>query len=106
MRIKHHRLFFALSAISLILSPTLSRAQNQPEPVKLHWLNGMPGKPTGVSWGVPWPQGAVKTSRTFALTSGDKVMPLQNWTLAYWPDGSVKWSAFATVAIRQLKILH
>lgn len=25
-------------------------------------------------------------------------MPLQNWTLAYWPDGSIKWTGFATVA--------
>jgi hypothetical protein len=26
------------------------------------------------------------------------VLPLQQWPLAYWPDGSIKWTGFATVA--------
>lgn len=32
----------------------------QPAPVKLHWINPpAAGISTGVSWGVPWPQGTV-----------------------------------------------
>jgi hypothetical protein len=52
---------------------------------------------SGVSFGVPWPQGSVKRNESFALTSNGKQLPLQSWPLAYWPDGSIKWTGFATV---------
>lgn len=70
------------------------------EPVQIGWLGGTPAPAaTGVSWGVPWPKGAVPKTQTFALTAADgKTLPLQSWPLAYWPDGSLKWSGFATVA--------
>jgi len=69
-------------------------------PVELRWLEGAPAAaPTGVSWGVPWPRGAVPKGQAFALTTATGgVLPLQTWPLAYWPDGSLKWSGFATVA--------
>jgi hypothetical protein len=64
------------------------------------WLGGAPPSlETGVSWGVPWPRGTVRKEQTFSLTSADgKALPLQSWPLAYWPDGTIKWTAFATVA--------
>ena len=70
------------------------------EPVQVTWLGGAaPAVATGVSWGVPWPQGAVAKTQAFVLTGADgKALPLQTWPLAYWPDGSLKWSGFATVA--------
>jgi hypothetical protein len=52
----------------------------------------------GVSWGIPWPRGTVSKSQTFSLTAGGTALPLQQWPLAYWPDGSIKWTGFATVA--------
>ena len=37
-----------------------------------------------------------RLSRSFALRDGtNKLLPLQSWPLAWWPDGSVKWSAHA-----------
>jgi hypothetical protein len=68
--------------------------------VSLGWLEGSPpASPTGVSFGVPWPRGAVHDGQAFGLSSADgKALPLQSWTLATWPDGSVKWTGFATVA--------
>ena len=37
-------------------------------------------------------------SQTFALSANDgKALPLQAWPLAYWPDGSIKFTGFATV---------
>ena len=77
----------------------LSAAGNAPT-VQINWLGGTPSPvATGVSWGVPWPQGAVPKGQTFALTTAEgKALPLQAWPLAYWPDGSLKWSGFATVA--------
>ena len=71
----------------------------------LSWLGGSaPERQSGVSWGVPWARGTVKNGQrfslaSFSLASGDgKPFPLQSWTLAYWPDGSIKWTGFATVA--------
>ena len=76
------------------------RAQSpQDESVLVGWLGGeAPGINCGVSWGVPWPKGVVKKGQNFSLfTSDGKPLPLQTWPLAYWPDGSLKWSGFTTV---------
>ena len=65
----------------------------------LSWLGGeRPHVPAGVSWGVPWAQGAVPRDTTFRLSAGGAELPVQSWPLAYWPDGSIKWSGFAAVA--------
>src|ERR1017187_5925160 len=63
------------------------------------WLGGTPpALATGTSWGVPWPRGAYRKDHSFTLTARDgKTLPLQSWPLASWPDGSLKWSAFASV---------
>jgi hypothetical protein len=75
-------------------------AEPKVQPVQLSWLHNYSlAQPSGVSWGVPWPRGAVKKNQTFTLTTASgEVLPLQTWPLAYWPDGSLKWSGFATVA--------
>jgi hypothetical protein len=69
-----------------------------PQKVALSWLGGAaPLVGGGVSWGVPWPQGAVGRGSTFNLNAQGKDIPVQSWPLAFWPDGSLKWSGFATV---------
>jgi hypothetical protein len=66
--------------------------------VSLNLLDGKPpGIDAGVSFGVPWPQRAVGRGAAFSLSAQGRNLPLQSWPLAYWPDGSVKWSGFATV---------
>jgi len=81
-----------LAAVFLALPP--ARATD----VSLRLLDGKAlGLDSGVSFGVPWPQGAVDRGSTFSLSAQGKPMPLQSWPLAYWPDGSLKWSGFATV---------
>ena len=64
------------------------------------WLGGSPPeRASGVSWGVPWTRGSVRSGQQFSLTGPNGTsLPLQSWNLAYWPDGSVKWTGFATVA--------
>ncbi len=66
----------------------------------VNWLDQTaPGGPTGVSFGVPWPRGAVQKGQALAVTTAaGKTLPVQTWPLAYWPDGSLKWSGVATVA--------
>jgi len=82
-------------------SSVSAAAQAAPnDPVTVGWLGGSPPPvDCGVSWGVPWPRGTVRKDQTFTLTTADgEPLPLQNWPLAYWPDGSMKWTGFATVA--------
>lgn len=70
------------------------------EPIALRWLGGAePARETGGSWGVPWGPGEAKAGQGFVLRRADgAALPLQQWPLAYWPDGSLKWVGFATVA--------
>src|SRR5579859_3038257 len=64
----------------------------------LHWLEGTPVLGGGVSFGVPWARGAMTTAQSVVLSGADgKSLPVQTWPLAYWPDGSVKWTGVATV---------
>lgn len=89
------RLIFFLAA----LLPGLHALRAQEPPVEIGWLSGSaPDLPCGVSWGVPWPEGKVREGQGFMLRSaGGQQLPLQSWTMAYWPDGSVKWTGLATV---------
>ena len=72
-------------------------AATKPPPESLSWLDGTPPLvPVGVSWGVPWARGAVARDAVFAVKAADgRALPTQNWPLAYWPDGSLKWSGLA-----------
>jgi hypothetical protein len=70
----------------------------------LSWLGGdPPATSIGVSWGVPWPRGAVTNGSPIVVQTSDKrTLPTQNWPLAFWPDGSVKWSGLAIAADAKL----
>lgn len=62
--------------------------------VKLNWLKKPYYKNIGVTWGVPWKRGILKSDENLCLISDKgKSIPLQSWTTAYWPDGSIKWTA-------------
>ncbi len=70
------------------------------EPVELHWLSGkVPAVEQGIAWGVPWPAGACTADQSFVLNTSDGTsIPVESWPLAYWPDGSLKWSGHAALA--------
>jgi hypothetical protein len=86
--------------VLLCLAAAGVHAATPPAAVPLDWIGGKPPPvAAGVSWGVPWPKGVVPPTQSFALASaGGHTLPLQSWPLAYWPDGSLKWSGFATAA--------
>ena len=67
------------------------------DPVTLDWLeDGGLGAAPGSTVGVPWPMGAFQEDQPFALTDADgKAVAVQSWPIAYWPDGSLKWTAHA-----------
>src|SRR4051812_9783487 len=70
------------------------------EPVTLNWLGGNPpATGANVTWGVPCPKGAIKVTTPMQLTAANhQIVDVQTWPLAYWPDGSVKWTGHAVTA--------
>lgn len=66
--------------------------------VKLRWLNNPSSIPVGMTWGIPWKEGELRRDEPLRLTVGQQgAQHLQSWPTAFWPDGSVKWSAHAAV---------
>ncbi|MDP5030465.1 hypothetical protein [Paraglaciecola sp.] len=66
----------------------------------LTWLDGQaPHLNAGQTWGQPWRKGQLQKSQPLCLVNkqGNKVA-VQSWPTAYWPDGSVKWTAHAVAA--------
>lgn len=63
----------------------------------VRWLDGAAAPVAqGVTWGTPWPRGQQRETKNFVLRGADqKLLALQSWPLAYWPDGSLKFTAHA-----------
>ena len=70
-----------------------------PVSVKLRWLKNKVSAPVGVTFGIPWKEGDLKREETLVLRQEEtnEKVAMQSWPTAYWPDGSVKWSAHAAV---------
>jgi PcRGLX-like N-terminal RIFT barrel domain/PcRGLX-like protein C-terminal alpha/alpha toroid domain len=91
------------SGILLAVAATLPMSAADAKPgatslsADLHWL-GSQRSPcdTELVWGVPWPRGALPRATKFQLTAfPGKPLAVQSWPLAYWPDGSLKWTGHA-----------
>ena len=69
-------------------------------PGALSWLEGeQPAYQPGTTFGYPWPRGELQVETPLSLVhESGKQIPLQSWPTAYWPDGSVKWTAHAIPA--------
>ena len=67
--------------------------------VPLHWVGNVPQKMNKpVSLGIPFGKGEIYSEDILQLTSTDnEKIPIDTWPLAYWPDGSIKWSGIAGV---------
>ena len=65
--------------------------------IDCNWLDAMPGveAKVGLTWGVPWARGQVRKGDPLRVEADGKAVASQAWETAYWPDGSVKWSAIA-----------
>ncbi|WP_242504432.1 Tat pathway signal sequence domain protein [Promicromonospora panici] len=77
---------------------TVPLALRSHDPIELRWLDrDTPGALAGgTTWGVPWPRGSFAPDQEFALsTAAGEAVPVQTWPTAWWPDGSVKWTAHA-----------
>lgn len=68
------------------------------EHIDLKWVGAPPqGLPSGVTFGVPWPKGSVRAGEPLTVCVAGRPIPTQTWPLAYWPDGSLKWTGAAAV---------
>lgn len=97
MFVKNSLMLAALPMASWPEEPAEKEPAEPIGPVALLWLDGKaPALPAGTTWGVPWARGAVKKNAGFTLQNnrGENIA-LQSWPLAYWPDGSLKWTAHA-----------
>lgn len=70
----------------------------QTSAVPLHWIGDTPEQDKAVSFGVPFDEGDVFPATPLQLKVNEyQDLPVDTWPLAYWPDGSVKWSGVAGV---------
>ncbi len=64
--------------------------------IKFNWLEGRV-KGGGVTFGVPHLKGEIKDSNALVIEQDGKAISSQNKSIAYWEDGSVKWSSVSAV---------
>ncbi|RFU27223.1 hypothetical protein B7463_g9102, partial [Scytalidium lignicola] len=64
-------------------------------PASVRWLTDESEKlyANGVSFGMPWPKGLYQTGQTFLIEENNQQHPLDSREIAFWPDGSLKWTA-------------
>ncbi|WP_322965407.1 exo-rhamnogalacturonan lyase family protein [Sphingomonas fuzhouensis] len=79
-------------------SSGMAAARQSAPPGTAHWLDDMPPQHhEGMTWGQPWPRGT-RMAREYRLSGGGAAQAVQSWPLAWWPDGSVKWTGHAVPA--------
>lgn len=91
----------AMAGTAIGVSPAVAPAAAAPRrQARISWLDQVPPHShEGQTWGVPWPRGALRRAAKLAVRdSGGQVVPSQSWTTAWWPDGSIKWTAHSVPA--------
>lgn len=86
------------SGPALAASPAADTGSGAPpHPQALRWLDTQaPPLHAGVTWGLPWARGQCPRGTAFVLRDPQgQPQPLQSWPLAWWPDGSLKWTGHA-----------
>jgi hypothetical protein len=91
-----------LGGAALSLPARVLAAASSGADAELRWLDGTaPDWDAGQTFGLPWPRGTLRhAGHLAARTEGGAVLPVQSWPLAYWPDGSIKWSGHSLPAGR------
>lgn len=92
-----HRSFIpdGSSKLSRLMITTTKMASDHG--VQVHWLGQKQHRYSGTTFGIPWPRSRYQPATTGFLTTNSA--PIQSWITAYWPDGSIKWSAHAVAAL-------
>jgi hypothetical protein len=61
-------------------------------PLRADWPDATLSEAIPLSGGIPFPEGAVKSTDNIRLLSAGKEIPTQVSKLAVWPDASIKWA--------------
>ncbi|MGL5950783.1 MAG: hypothetical protein ACRCZH_05125 [Cetobacterium sp.] len=64
--------------------------------IKVNFLDNKNRGIENITWGVPWEKGVLRDVERINLKSTDRKEESQSWPMAYWPDGSIKWSGLAS----------
>ncbi|WP_081944636.1 exo-rhamnogalacturonan lyase family protein [Sphingopyxis sp. MWB1] len=85
----------ALSHPSVAFETSSKRVSNG-----ARWLDGRPPDyETGQTFGLAWPRGALGARTSLRAVADDGAsIAVQSWNVAFWPDGSVKWTGHALPA--------
>lgn len=70
------------------------------KPVALKWLDQPAKYNEGITFGVPFKEGEILSDIDLIIKDEFGNQPLQNWPLAFWSDGSVKWLGIAASNIK------
>ncbi len=62
----------------------------------MKWLDHAPKFKRGINWGHPWKRGSLKESEVKNFINVGEV-PIQSRVMAYWPDGSIKWTSHSGI---------
>ncbi|KAJ5167574.1 uncharacterized protein N7482_006355 [Penicillium canariense] len=93
------RLGARLLALAAILCSSASAASKNytSSSATVHWLGDTPSYHSGVTFGLPWPQGKYWPGKTTfsAVSDTGNIQDLQSWTTGQWADGSLKWTGHA-----------
>lgn len=81
-----------LSFFQFFILPFLS-AQTVP----LHWIGQAPAQDKPATLGIPFAKGELTQKQSVVLKADGTILPTDCRPLAYWADGSVKWSAVSAV---------
>lgn len=65
---------------------------------KMKWMSERTVTSGGTTWGIPWKRGTLDRNESLKLIdeNGQEIV-VQTKAAAYWPDGSVKWTAHSAV---------
>ncbi|WP_404339626.1 Tat pathway signal sequence domain protein [Sphingomonas sp. MMS12-HWE2-04] len=88
----------ATAASAGVVRAALPRQAVLAAPVR--WIDGAaPARHAGQTFGVAWPRGVVsKRQRLQVRSAAGALVASQSWPTAFWPDGSIKWTAHALPA--------
>jgi hypothetical protein len=89
-----------LSAAAVGAAPAFAQSRRRGVEAPVRWIDGAPpARHDGQTFGVAWARGTLRKGQALAVRdAGGKAVPAQSWPTAWWPDGSVKWTAHALAA--------
>ncbi len=89
-----------LSAAVAGAAPAMAQARRgKAVEAPVRWIDGAaPELHYGQTFGVAWARGTLARGQALTVRGSNGDVPSQSWPTAYWPDGSIKWTAHAVPA--------